>query len=102
MPVRVEKRRTAQGIEYRIVGIVWGGKTPVTRLAIRFSADDGWTPFSICPAPTTSQIWTLWEYRWKPGSPGVYDISLSVPDPLVPQRRLDSGYYMRQVRIDEI
>ena len=102
MPVRVEKRRTAEGIEYRTVGIVWGGKNPVTRLAIRFSAGDGWTPFSICPTPTTSKIWSLWEYRWKPGSPGVYDISLSVPDRSVPQRRLDSGYYMRQVRIDDI
>ena len=102
MPVRVEKRRTPQGIAYRIVGIVWGGKNPVTHLAIRFSAGDGWTTFSISPAPTTSKIWSLWEYRWKPGRTGAYDISLSVPDRSVPQRRLDSGYYMRQVRIEEI
>jgi DMSO/TMAO reductase YedYZ molybdopterin-dependent catalytic subunit len=101
-PIRVEKRRAAEGIEYRIVGIVWGGERPVDRLAIRFSADAPWTPFSICPPPTNSKTWALWEYRWKPSVPGVYDISLSVSDRSVPQRRLDTGYYMRQVRIDEV
>jgi DMSO/TMAO reductase YedYZ molybdopterin-dependent catalytic subunit len=115
-PVRIEKRLARQAgderrpansenanrVEYRIVGIVWGGDKPVDRLAIRFGANAPWTPFSICPPPTTSKTWTLWEYRWKPSVPGVYDISLSVPDRSVPQRRLDTSYYMRQVRIDEI
>jgi DMSO/TMAO reductase YedYZ molybdopterin-dependent catalytic subunit len=102
MPIRVEKRRTTNRIEYRIVGIVWGGSKPVDRLAIRFRATDTWTPFTICPAPTTHRTWSLWDYRWKPLAPGTYDISLSVPDRSVPQRRLDSGFYMRQVRVDEI
>jgi DMSO/TMAO reductase YedYZ molybdopterin-dependent catalytic subunit len=102
MPVRVEKRRTTSGLEYRIVGIVWGGGKPVERLAIRFRADEAWHPFSICPAPTTHRTWSLWDYRWKPTVPGTYDISLSVPDASVPQRRLDAAYYMRQVRIEEI
>ena len=31
-----------------------------------------------------------------------YDIALKVADPLVPQRRLESGYYMRQVTVEEI
>lgn len=100
--VRVEKRHTERGLEYRVVGIVWGGEKPVDRLAIRFNAEDPWTPFAICPPPTTSRTWSLWDYRWKPSRPGVYDISLSVPDRSIPQRRLDAGYYMRQVRIDEI
>jgi DMSO/TMAO reductase YedYZ molybdopterin-dependent catalytic subunit len=101
-PVRVEKRRGPNGIDYRIVGIVWGGDRPVDRLAIRFRADDTWTPFAICPAPKTHGTWALWEYRWKPSAPGVYDIALRVPDPSIPQRRLDAGSYMRQVRIEEI
>jgi DMSO/TMAO reductase YedYZ molybdopterin-dependent catalytic subunit len=101
-PVRVERRRTEQGIEYRIVGVVWGGEKPAERLAIRFKAKDPWIPFSICPAPTSAKTWSLWDYRWKPSAPGLYEISLSVPDRSVPQRRLDAGYYMRQVRIEEI
>lgn len=101
-PVRVEKRRGPNGIDYRIVGILWGGTKPVDRLAIRFGKDEAFTPFSICPAPKTHTIWSLWEYRWKPSAPGTYDIALEVPDQSVPQRRLKTGYYLRQVKIDEI
>jgi DMSO/TMAO reductase YedYZ molybdopterin-dependent catalytic subunit len=102
MPVRVEKRRAANGLEYRVVGIVWGGHTAIDRLAIRFGAADAWREFLVCPAPKTSRMWSLWDYRWKPPAPGAYDIALRVPDASVPQRRLDSGYYVRQVRVDEI
>jgi len=101
-PVRVEKRSSAAGLDYRVVGIVWGGARAVNRLAIRFGDDDPWKPFDICPGPGTPAIWSLWTYRWKPTAPGVYRIALKVADPSVPQRRLDSGYYVRQVRIDEI
>ena len=101
-PVRVEKRKGPNGIDYRIVGILWGGTKPVDRLAIRFGKDQAATPFMVCPAPKTHVMWSLWEYRWKPTAPGTYDISLEVPDKSVPQRRLNSGYYMRQVVIEEV
>jgi DMSO/TMAO reductase YedYZ molybdopterin-dependent catalytic subunit len=101
-PVRVEQRRGPAGLVFRIVGIVWGGTRPVERLEIRFSSDDGWQAFDVCPAPRTHRTWSLWDYHWKPPRPGVYDIALRVPDPSVPQRRLDSGYYTRQVRIDAV
>lgn len=101
-PVRVEKRKAPTGLEYRIVGIVWGGKKVVNRLAISFGNDQPYTPFEICPAPKTHTMWQLWEYRWTPAAPGTYTINMKVPDASVPQRRLDSGYYMRQVKIEEI
>lgn len=101
-PVRVEKRKGPNGIDYRIVGILWGGTKPVDRLAIRFGKDQAPTPFAVCPAPKTHVMWSLWEYRWKPTAPGTYDISLEVPDSSVPQRRLNSGYYMRQVVIADV
>jgi DMSO/TMAO reductase YedYZ molybdopterin-dependent catalytic subunit len=112
-PVRVEKRRTATGIEYRIVGIVWGGTKVVDRLAVRitpsapkpqpFDSKSGeFTPFAVCPTPKTHATWNLWEYRWKPAAPGTYDIALKVADPSVLQRRLETGYYMRQVKIEEV
>jgi DMSO/TMAO reductase YedYZ molybdopterin-dependent catalytic subunit len=102
-PVRVEKRKTPTGLEYRIVGIVWGGKKTVNRIAIRFGGtDQPFNEFDICPAPKTHTMWQLWEYRWKPTAPGKYDINMKVPDASVPQRRLDSGYYMRQVVIEEV
>jgi DMSO/TMAO reductase YedYZ molybdopterin-dependent catalytic subunit len=101
-PIRVEKRRMPRGLEYRIVGIVWGGSKLVDRLAIRFGAGDPWKPFSICPTPTTHAVWSLWEYRWRPAARGLFSISLRVPDAAVPQRRLATGYYMRQIQIDEL
>jgi DMSO/TMAO reductase YedYZ molybdopterin-dependent catalytic subunit len=101
-PVRVEKRRGPNGLDYRIVGIVWGGQAAIDRLAIRFGPDEAWTPFSICPVPKTHTTWSLWEYRWRPKVAGLYSITLRVPDASVPQRRLDTGYYMRQVRIEEV
>jgi DMSO/TMAO reductase YedYZ molybdopterin-dependent catalytic subunit len=102
MPVRVEKRRTSSGLVYRIVGIVWGGQAPVHDLTIRFHSADEPQRFSICPRPVTHRMWSLWEYWWTPDGPGVYDILLRVADPDVPQRRMDSGYYRRQVRIDDV
>ena len=100
--VRVEKRLAGSGLEYRVVGIAWGGARAVDRLAIRFSDSEAWVPFDLCPAPRNPAVWSLWSYRWKPVAPGVYTIALKVPDSSVPQRRLDSGYYVRQVRIDEV
>jgi DMSO/TMAO reductase YedYZ molybdopterin-dependent catalytic subunit len=99
-PVRVEKRKSESGLEYRIVGIVWGGQKPVDRLSVRFSQDEAWRPVAVCPAPKTHKMWALWEYRWKPAAPGVYSIALKA-DPSIPQRRLDSGYYVRQVSVTE-
>jgi len=101
-PVRIEKRKGPNGLEYRIVGILWGGTAPVDRLQIRIGKDQPFTPFSVCPAPKSHVMWSLWDYRWKPTAPGTYDIQMEVPDQSVPQRRLKNGYYMRQVRIEEI
>jgi len=101
-PVRVEKRKGANGLEYRIVGILWGGTKVIDRLAIRTGKDGDFVPFSVCPTPRTHTMWSLWEYTWKPTAPGTYDIALKVADSAVPQRRLDSGYYIRQVKIEEV
>jgi hypothetical protein len=102
VPVRIEKRRDSDGLFYRVVGIVWGGARPIDQLAIRFGTRDAWKPFRICPAPRTHTMWALWEYRWKPTAPGFYSIGLTVPDSAVPDRRLESGFYIRRVRIEEI
>ena len=91
-PIRVEQRRVAGRIEYRVVGIVWGGTKPVDRLAIRFSAGETPQPFTICPAPKSTETWSLWEYRWRPASPGVYSIALRAADPTIRTRRLDVSY----------
>ncbi|HUE90273.1 MAG TPA: molybdopterin-dependent oxidoreductase [Vicinamibacterales bacterium] len=102
MPIRVEKRRVAGRIEYRVVGIVWGGDRPVTHLQIRFRAGEPSTPFPICPAPRTHRTWSLWEYRWRPTSPGLYSIALTAADPTIRTRRLDVSFYVRRVLITDV
>jgi DMSO/TMAO reductase YedYZ molybdopterin-dependent catalytic subunit len=102
MPIRVEKRRVDGRLEYRVVGIVWGGERPVDRLMIRFRAGDAPTPFAICPAPRTQRTWSLWDYRWRPQAPGLYSIALSAADPSIRTRRLDVSFYVRRVFVDEV
>ncbi len=101
MPIRVETRRTPDGLHYRIVGIVWGGDRPGDRLEIRCGRDGAWTPVALCRPRPSTRIWTLWEYRWSPPGEGIYRIELRIADPSVPQRRLASGYYVRDVRIGQ-
>ena len=102
MPIRVEKRRLDGRLQYRVVGIVWGGDRPVDRLAIRFRAGDAPTPFTICPVPRTHRTWSLWDYHWQPTAPGLYSIAMSSPDPSIRTRRLDASYYVRRVFVDEV
>lgn len=101
-PIRVEKRRIGDRLEYRIVGIVWGGDRPVDRLMIRFRAGEEPKPFPLCPAPRTHRTWSLWEYRWQPTEPGLYSIALTAADPRIRTRRLDVSFYVRRVVIDEV
>ena len=101
-PIRAEKRRAEGRLEYRVVGIVWGGERPVERLAIRFSVGEAPRGFSICPPPTTNRTWSLWDYRWRPTRPGVYSIALRAADPSIRTCRLDVSYYVRRVVIDEV
>jgi DMSO/TMAO reductase YedYZ molybdopterin-dependent catalytic subunit len=102
MPIRVEKRRLGGRLEYRIVGIVWGGDRPVDRLQIRFKVGEPPTLFVICPPPRTHRTWSLWDYRWRPTEPGIYDIVLKAVDPTIRTRRLDVSFYVRRVIIEEV
>jgi len=101
-PIRIEKRRVDGRLQYRIIGIVWGGDRTIDRLQIRFSAGGAFTPFEICPPPRTHRMWSLWEYRWRPEHPGLYDIALKAADPGVRTRRLDVFFYVRRVLVDEV
>jgi DMSO/TMAO reductase YedYZ molybdopterin-dependent catalytic subunit len=103
-PVRVEKRRLDGRIEYRVVGIVWGGQSPAerARLMIRFNSNESFKPFAVCPTPTTHRTWSLWEYRWRPAQPGPYSIVLQAASPDIRARRLDLSFYIRRVMIDEV
>jgi DMSO/TMAO reductase YedYZ molybdopterin-dependent catalytic subunit len=101
MPVRIEKWSVAGKIRYRVVGIAWGGTQPVKVLQIRFNPEEDYVPVDNFQQ-TKNDPWTLWTHEWSPKVPGTYAIRLSVKEPAVQARRLDSGYYVRSVEITEI
>lgn len=101
MPTRIEKWRVADKIQYRVVGIAWGGSEPVKVLQIRFNPDEDYVPVHDFHQ-VSNDPWTFWTHNWSPKAPGTYSIRLSVKEPAVEARRLDSGYYVRSVEITEI
>lgn len=101
MPIRVEKWAVAGKTIYRVVGILWGGSAPVHALAIRFNPEEDYVPVdSFRQNPNDS--WSVWTHAWTPTQRGKYLIRLRVKDPRVVARRLDSGYYLRTVEIEEL
>jgi DMSO/TMAO reductase YedYZ molybdopterin-dependent catalytic subunit len=101
MPIRIEKWSVEGKIKYRVVGIAWGGSQPVKVLGIRFNPEEDYVPVNNFNH-VRNDPWTLWTHVWSPQSPGVYMIRLAVKEPAVQARRLDSGYYVRTVEINEV
>lgn len=101
MPVRIEKWVVEGKIKYRVVGIVWGGTTPIKNLMIRFNPEEEYVPVDGF-FQTKNDPWTFWTHQWSPKEAGMYSIRLAVKDEGVRTRRLDTGYYVRTVEISEI
>jgi DMSO/TMAO reductase YedYZ molybdopterin-dependent catalytic subunit len=101
MPIRVEKWLVDEKTKYRVVGVLWGGSTPVNTLMIRFNPEEDYVPVDNLTQPNHDP-WRLWTHAWSPKEPGTYSIRLVVKDPPVRTRRLDSGYYVRTVEILEV
>jgi DMSO/TMAO reductase YedYZ molybdopterin-dependent catalytic subunit len=101
MPVRIEKWRVSGGVRYRVIGIVWGGRSVPRRMRIRFAASDRFEPFDVCPVPGSPLMWGVWSYGWQPPAPGLYQIVVK-PEEGMASRRLDLYFYTRSVRIDEV
>jgi len=99
LPVRVEKWLVSGTIRYRVVGVQWGGAARTDKLEIRFG-EGSWE--SICMTNVSAAPWALWEHPWRPPATGVYAITLRTTDPSIRTRRLDTGYYLREVAIDQI
>ena len=101
MPIRIEKWSVADRVQYRVVGIAWGGSRPVKVLQIRFNPDEDYVPVDNFHQ-VSNDPWTFWTHNWSPKAPGKYLIRLSVKEPAVEARRLDSGYYVRSVEVTGI
>jgi DMSO/TMAO reductase YedYZ molybdopterin-dependent catalytic subunit len=98
MPIRIERWLVGGTIQYRVVGILWGGSQPVERLEIRFNPEEDFVPVDHLD-PSGEDSWSFWTHAWTPQKRGTYLIRLRVKDPVVPTKRLDAGYYLRAVEI---
>jgi DMSO/TMAO reductase YedYZ molybdopterin-dependent catalytic subunit len=102
MPVRVEKWSDEGSIVYRLVGIMWGGYQPTDALTISFDGGGSYSPVGLCSKPTTVRTWSLWSHLWRPPTAGRYLVRMGISDPTIPTRRLDLGWYDREIEIDEV
>ena len=101
MPTRIEKWLVRGKLKYRVLGILWGGSRPINSLEIRFNPEEDYVPVDFF-SHATNDPWTFWIHSWTPKSTGTYMIRLRVPDPAVPAERLNVGFYLRTVQINEI
>jgi DMSO/TMAO reductase YedYZ molybdopterin-dependent catalytic subunit len=102
VPVRIEQWRVDDRLTYRVVGILWGGAAPTDKLVIRFSPADDFTPVDVCPAQSTQRTWTVWSHRWDPTAAGPFRLECAVDDSDTDTYRLDAGYFVRTVTIEEV
>ncbi len=99
MPVRIEQWRVGGATRYRVVGILWGGQKVFDQLTLRFNPGEPFVPVQVCPAMQHNQPWTLWSHVWDPPGPGRYKMRARIDDWSIPTRRLDQGWYDREVEI---
>ncbi len=99
MPVRIEQWLVGGATRYRVVGIVWGGQKVFDRPTLRFNPGEPFVPVQVCPAMQHNQPWTLWSHVWDPPGPGRYKMRARIDDWSIPTRRMDQGWYDREVEI---
>jgi DMSO/TMAO reductase YedYZ molybdopterin-dependent catalytic subunit len=101
MVTRVEKWRVGERIKYRVAGIMWGGTAPVKRLEIRFNPEEDYVSVDEF-RQSSNDPWSFWSHSWSPAAPGTYLLRLRVADPVMQTRRLDMGFYVREIEISEV
>lgn len=99
LPVRVEKLATSEGrISHRIVGVLWGGPPRPRGLGIRLNPEQRFTPVQEIEEDASAP-WSLWSHAVPSLAPGRYRIEMAFEDAAVQARRLDTGFYAREVLI---
>jgi hypothetical protein len=96
LPLRVEKLEADGAARYRIRGILWGPRIAPGALRIRVEPGPGFVPVENVE-DGDGRTWAFWSHGFRPSAPGRYRIELAVVG--VPTRRLDMGFYAREIEI---
>ena len=104
MPARAEKVRDVDGaLVYRVIGILWGGYQTTDIRRVRFGTGNSvWQNADVCPSHDQNLYWSVWEHLWQPTETGSFAIECKIKGPDIPTIRLDQGFYLRTVDIDEV
>jgi len=101
MPVRIEKWRVGGKIRYRVLGIRWGGSGFSTGIEIKFDEQEEFVPVQSIEPPSGDN-WSFWSHDWIPSRTGEFTIRLRFKDEKASAKKLDSGYYDRSMKIDQV
>jgi DMSO/TMAO reductase YedYZ molybdopterin-dependent catalytic subunit len=101
MPTRIEKWLVGGKIQYRVVGIQWGGSVQGQELEMRFNPGEAFVRVASIH-PFAEGGFSIWSHQWAPPRTGRFTIRLRLRSAQKDARRLDSGYYDRSVEITEI
>lgn len=101
LPIRVEKWSVEGHIQYRVLGILWGGTEPAKALQIRFNPEEDYVAVDHFES-MENDPWSFWSHVWRPKEPGTYAIRLRIAEPVLPRKRLDAGFFVRSVEISEV
>ena len=102
MPVRVEQWLVNGKIQYRIVGITWGGPHRTEKLKIQFRGPTGasrFSPVQFCKAATSNPAYGIWTQILTARKPGYCLIQVRSDDPAIRSKRQEGGHYDRGLYI---
>ena len=92
IPVRAEAWRLNGKIEYRVLGITWGGPNRTDKLQIRFLHGNTpkFEPVQFCQSKTSCPAYGIWCHRWQPKLRGGYWIEMRLGDRKVRARKMST------------
>ena len=93
----VATRLERRGRDYRLSGVLWGGRSRHYTLAV--SADGFRTRATTRVSRPNTHAWATWSVPFAPPRRCEITIACRVIDPRERHRRLDAGWYVRSARI---
>jgi DMSO/TMAO reductase YedYZ molybdopterin-dependent catalytic subunit len=92
VPVRVEAWKLNGKIEYRVLGITWGGPNRTDKLLIRFLHGNTpkFEPVQFCQSKTSCPAYGIWCHRWQPKRRGGYWVEMRLGDRKVRARKMNT------------